>query len=87
MWVLLRLSDDPDYNGVSILPDAKIEEILANPTEWGIHQFRDAAWLQAHPHPQPWENNNGWTMRDAVLLRAEVVVPKPVTTVTKWELS
>lgn len=74
MWILLR--GDEDGNPVTIVVD--IDDLLANPNQYGITHFGDAAQFVSEPDHNYWQHGRG------VLLRAEVVKPQPVT--AKWEL-
>lgn len=74
MWILLRGNEDG--NPVTIVDD--IDDLLAHPDQYGITYFGDEAKFIKDPDHNYWQHNQG------ILLRAEVVVPQPVT--AKWEL-
>jgi hypothetical protein len=54
-------------------------------------EFKDAAWFKDHPDPMYWPTKIGFTAQagrteTAVLLKGEVIVPKAVEVVKRWEV-
>lgn len=66
-WMLLRANEDG--NPICILDDAKLADLLANPTNWGVTHFADLYGLP--------DDHNYWDEKVGVLIRYEVVIPVP----------
>lgn len=69
MWILLQ--PDEDGNPVRVLDDDELQELLDNPEEHGIQRFLDGEFLDINT------DANYWHEGDAILLKAEVVIPQP----------
>lgn len=68
----MLLQGDEDGNPARILRQEQLEWLLSDPEEeYGVTEFKDAAWLGANQDP------NYWPDGVAVLLRCEAVIPKP----------
>lgn len=70
-WALLK--PDEDGNPLKWLTDAEVRELLADPSQWGIDEFKYIDDLNEQfgtTDPAYWHGNVG------VLLRIEVVVPE-----------
>jgi hypothetical protein len=67
------LKADEDGNPLTFFNDADaLRYLLDNPEQdYGVEEFKDAAWLGANKDPNYWGDNVG------VILRCEVVVPVP----------
>lgn len=74
-WILITSSEDG--SPVTYLSDSDVAELLADPVaEHGVREFLPAVPEERDPAY--------WPEGTAMLLRAEVVVPSPVT--SAWEL-
>lgn len=74
-WILIRPSEDG--NPITYLSESGLAALLADSVgEYGVREFLPAVPDERDP--------NYWREGTALLLRAEVVVPSPVT--TAWEL-
>lgn len=71
MFAIIKGSEDG--NPLTVVSAQELEIVLRDPISWGsIKEFRDEKFLLANPDP------NYWGDGVAVLLRFQVVVPKPV---------
>jgi hypothetical protein len=76
-WLLVK--GDEDGNPITWLDEGDLERLLGNPEEErGVTRF-----LAEVPER---EDPNYWPEGVAMLLKAEVVVPKPVDVVKKWSV-
>lgn len=70
-YALIRPSEDGDP--IRLIGAEKLQMILEHPDEWGIERFETEAFLGANP------DTNYWKDGIAVLMKVEVIVPRPVT--------
>lgn len=66
-WALIKASEDG--NPITWLDSDDLDDVLTNPSDWGVVNF-------AHPDLLA-DDPNYWPAKTAVLLRYEVVVPEP----------
>lgn len=74
-YALIDASDDGTR--FRILTDAELGELLNNPTDWGVERF-------VTPATRENEDPNYWPDGDAMLVKFDVVEPRPVT--SAWSL-
>lgn len=76
-WLLVK--GDEDGNPITWLDEDDLERLLGNPEEeHGVTRFLAEVPELLDP--------NYWPDGYAVLLKAEIVVPKPVEVVKKWSV-
>ena len=69
---LIRANEDG--NPILLLNANYLQELLAEPLEFAnIREFKDGAWFGKNPDPNYWPEGVG------VLVKLEVLVPRPVT--------
>jgi hypothetical protein len=75
-WILIKGSEEG--NPIGWLDENDLESLLEDPTSNGVTRF-----LAEVPER---EDPNYWPEGHAVLLKAEIVVPRPVEVIKKWSV-
>ncbi len=70
-YALIRPSEDGDP--IRLIGPETLRNLLEHPDEWGVERFEDDAFLGRNP------DTNYWKDGTAVLMKVEVIVPRPVT--------
>ena len=75
MWLLIQSKDSP----VSVLSEVELSDLLHDPEgSFSVTTFVSEEYLRTNPDPQYWPEDF------AALIKAEVVLPVPVT--VAWRL-